>query len=381
MDNVNIASIVENMFRLNMSVNRISQSVGIPVRQVTDIILAKGLSRKNCNVVRDRNICDDYMNGEKIINLSTKYNLERHKITDILRREGVYINRFASYDTNEKQERNDLIVTLYNEGNSISEVSKITGINNSTVARVLRILNIQKRPQHQQGHSKGTRKNAKYQWDIDFFESIDTEHKAYWLGFLYADSYNGEKTIIVDLSDKDISHIKLLQQDLKATEIPLVNRTQNHSVALHLRSVKMKRDLERVGCVNKKTLILTFPSYIQVPSHLISHFMRGYFDGDGSVQLYQRKNRPSQTLYFEVIGTYEFLNGYENELRKHCHRVQVTKRQQISKQHENIQSLRYGGNLLVKDIYDFLYKDATIYLERKKSIFEEIVGRPDYNAE
>lgn len=376
-----VESIVENMFRLNISLEKISQAVSLPMRQVSDIIIAKGLSRKNCNVIRDRNICDDYLTGMKIINLASKYSIDRHAITDILRREGVYVNKYATYDTDEKTERNNLIVSLYNKGNSISEVSNITGINKSTVDKVLRTLNVKMRPQHQKGHSSGTRKNAKYQWNVNFFSVIDTEHKAYWLGFLYADGYNGPKAVQINLADKDMDHIYKLQQDLNATEIPIARRKDNHSGALHLRSIEMKRDLERLGCVNKKTLILTFPSYIQVPSHLINHFMRGYFDGDGSIMIHKRNNRPNPDLRFEIIGTYEFLNGFENELKKYCARLRKVKRIVISEKHDNIQALRYGGNLVVKNIYDFLYKDATICLERKKSIFEEIIGRPENKAE
>ena len=366
--------VVERLFRLGLSLNDIQVATNYTACQITDIIMNKGLNRAGCNVVRDRNICDDYVNGEKIIDLQTKYHIDRHRITDILRNNGVYINRQASYDTPEKQERNNLIETLYSEGNSISEVAKITNINRSTVAKVLSTLNVPMRPQHQKGHSSGTRKNAKYQWNINFFESVNNELQAYWLGFLYADGYVGKKSINLDLADKDLEHLKRFQTDLQATDIPLITRETVHSHSLHLRSVKFRKDLEKLGCVNKKTLVLIFPSVLQVPSNLINHFMRGYFDGDGCVQLYQRKNRKSPTLYFEVIGTYEFLNGFENELKKHCPRCHKVKRQNVSNVSHNIQALRYGGNMVVNEIYRFLYKDATVYLARKKSIFDSILG-------
>jgi len=43
----------------------------------------------------------------------------------------------------------------------------------------------------------------------------------------------------------------------------------------------MKDDLIALGCIPRKSLLLKFPTSNQVPEHLIRHFIRGYFDGDG----------------------------------------------------------------------------------------------------
>lgn len=50
-----------------------------------------------------------------------------------------------------------------------------------------------------------------------------------------------------------------------------------------LRSQKTVDDLKQLGCIERKSLILKFPTEEQVPFDLLHHFIRGYFDGDGSI--------------------------------------------------------------------------------------------------
>ena len=223
--------IVENLFRRHVPIVDIAKGVELTVAQVTDIIMKKGLDWQNCNVIRDRNICDDYLNGIKITELADKYKIERHGITNILRKQGVYQNRFASYDTDEKQKRNNQIVSLYEEGNSISEVARAMNMHRSTVAKVLKVLEIQMRPQHQTGHSKGVSRNVKYQYDRNFFEQIDTEDKAYWLGFLYADGYTHPRQgLVLTIARKDLNHLLKLRHALNADDVPITS---------HIRCIKI----------------------------------------------------------------------------------------------------------------------------------------------
>ena len=66
----------------------------------------------------------------------------------------------------------------------------------------------------------------------------------------------------------------------------------------------MFNDLIKQGCVPNKSLILTFPNKYQVPKNLINHFIRGYFDGDGSIYEYSKTHAGS----ISFIGTESVLN-------------------------------------------------------------------------
>ena len=91
--------------------------------------------------------------------------------------------------------------------------------------------------------------------------------------------------------------------------------------------------------------------------------MRGYFDGDGCITT----ARHGKDLRFEILGTYEFLTMYEKTMNMNIKEPKQTKSKAFS--------VKHGGNRQVKKIYDYLYKDATIYLERKRDIFIAVLGQ------
>ena len=72
----------------------------------------------------------------------------------------------------------------------------------------------------------------KYSYDSNFFEKIDSEAKAYWLGFLYADGYihrnykNGKiKSMSLELSLKseDRAHLENFLRDIRSN-VPIKDK-------------------------------------------------------------------------------------------------------------------------------------------------------------
>ena len=208
-------------------------------------------------------------------------------------------------------------------------------------------------------------------FDEDFFNIINTEEKAYWLGFLYADGYVYSHigyTVELTLKKTDENHIHKFRNAVKYNgelEDKHIELNQKHFLAkrLTLCSKKMVQDLIAHGCFQNKSLDLKFPTDQQVPKHLIHHFMRGYFDGDGCVTT----TRQGRDLRFEILGRYEFLTMYEKTMNINIQEKKQTKSKAFS--------VKHGGNLQVKKIYDYLYKDATVYLERKRDIFIAVLGQ------
>jgi len=74
----------------------------------------------------------------------------------------------------------------------------------------------------------------------------------------------------------------------------------------------MYNDLLNLGIVPRKSKILRFPTKEQIPENLIQHYIRGYLDGDGSVQLHHN------CLSISFVGTKEVLIGIQNTLIKYC---------------------------------------------------------------
>ncbi len=199
-------------------------------------------------------------------------------------------------------------------------------------------------------------------FDQDFFETIDTQEKAYWLGFLYADGAltkpkNKPNTFIFELSLKpgDVDHIisfaKAIKYDLSKI------KTESYRSRLCFGSTKFCTHLIGKGCTLRKSLTLTFPTSDIVPDHLIHHFIRGYFDGDGCV------SDPLKVgLSINLLGTVDFLNGvlkwytsFSNE------EIPV-----IVRSKPGTQCFQFViGAEKAKKFLENLYKDSSVCLNRK----------------
>lgn len=94
------------------------------------------------------------------------------------------------------------------------------------------------------------------------FENIDTEEKAYWLGFLYADGCVGsaEDKIELGLAEQDFHHIEKFR-DFIGINNKISYRPSTKSYRYSFRSSSCKQDLIKQGCVPKKSLVLKYPTY------------------------------------------------------------------------------------------------------------------------
>lgn len=156
------------------------------------------------------------------------------------------------------------IIKLRASGNGVTEIGRILNLDRAAVSRNLKKLGID------------TSRNTLIK---DIFHQIDTEEKAYWLGFLYADGYISKyNQIEVSLALEDESHLEKLKKFVN-TNTNIIK--DNHRCRLLFCSKELANDLALLGCINNKSLILTFPTEEQVPQKFLRHFLRGYVDGDG----------------------------------------------------------------------------------------------------
>ena len=209
--------------------------------------------------------------------------------------------------------------------------------------------------------------SKKYCYNENYFEKIDNEHKAYWLGFLYADGSITHKykrhSVSLDLCEKDKTHLEKFKYDLGADnpirigEIKLENKVFKR-VRFAVFGSKICNDLIDKGCFQNKSLILKFPTEEQVPEHLVRHFIRGYIDGDGSIMLSTNKKIGRMS----IVGTEEFL---QTLIKKMKWRENKMGRDGLA------YNINYTGTY-VKDYLDYIYKDSTIYLDRKYNKYLEI---------
>lgn len=196
------------------------------------------------------------------------------------------------------------------------------------------------------------------------FKNIDSEEKAYWLGFLYADGSvsSQNNNIELALAEKDYEHLVKFSSfmGIKKDKIKKrVNKKNFISYRVIITNKDLKQDLIDKGCTPRKSLTLLFPSEEKVPKHLLKHFVRGYIDGDGSIGRY-RENKDRVQL--QILGTPEFLNslvcnmGWKKLSFGH-------NKHHLDRTYFAIWEAKY-----VQDYLNEIYLDANIYLTRKHKI-------------
>jgi hypothetical protein len=155
----------------------------------------------------------------------------------------------------------------------------------------------------------------------DSFFSELNEKSAYWLGFLYADGYvsKTENCIRITLSDKDENHLFKFKADIEA-ESPILYHMNRYSkqyrytrkARISIFSKQIKQDLSDLGCNSSKSLTCKFPD---LPQDMLPHFIRGYFDGDGSVYIVKpRKRMKNPQIGCSIIGNLEFMEVLKKQL-------------------------------------------------------------------
>jgi len=235
------------------------------------------------------------------------------------------------------------ILELYDEGKSAAIVGHEIGLKAHQVYWILKREGIECR--------SNKVNSRRYEVNHSFFSEINNEKKAYWLGFLYADSssgcYDGQYVLKVDLSDKDQTHLVRLAKDLSSTyPVHLFSQVTSYGKAkvarLAITSHQMVTDLWSHGCHPNKTHDLNPPNIDD--EELIRHFIRGFVDGDGSVAI------SGKTFRLKVVGTHAMMSWLKQELP----------RSGSIMKHKSIWALEAHRDTII-----WLYKDSNISLDRK----------------
>lgn len=209
-----------------------------------------------------------------------------------------------------------------------------------------------------------------YEYDHSYFNEINTQDKAYWLGFFYADG-------CVSISEKNNSRSYEACIKLKATDdahlrkfnkciggnVDLTyeqhkcsfNDKDTSSVSIRLFSKEIVNGLIQHGCVPNKTFIIKFPT---LRDDLVPHFIRGFFDGDGCF-CRDSSNRKSAAINF-CSASREFLESIRSIIYVHGICSYITDEKNRTTYRLYVRGLENCDKML-----EYMYSDAIIYLDRK----------------
>lgn len=304
-----------------------------------------------------------YQQGQSGVEMAKRLGVHRNAIYRTLRKMGLEARTRTEAARNRSPVTPDIEKQIregYTRGFSSNKMSEVTGL---SVPTVIRILN----------ESNMLRKRPKYECNHHYFDDIDTEEKAYWLGFIAADgcvheaTKSGAAKLSVRLGSKDEDHLYKLRDALESThrifEYKRPSGYGNTSVSiLDITSNVLAAALTKHGVGPRKTFTLQWPQHL-LPE-LMHHYLRGYVDGDGGWCCCRTPAGPQWT--FHVTGNLSFIEDCQTFLMHECE-LRKTKPQNLRNQ-PKITQMRYGGNDQVQRIAQFLYGGSSVWLARKFNI-------------
>lgn len=197
------------------------------------------------------------------------------------------------------------------------------------------------------------------------FDQIDSEEKAYWLGFIFADGYisssplrEGIKNVYqfeISLGIKDIEHLNKFKKFIEFKKDIITDKSRCRFIVANKH---LWITLNELGCTPNKSLSLKFPN---IPQNLVRHFIRGYFDGDGCIS--RHVHNTCVTPHIELLGTKQMLEHvllYSGISAKYKHDIRHS---------EETWSLEWTKELGIEFI-NYLYNNCSIYLNRKYELYQ-----------
>lgn len=315
-------------------------------------------------------IVQDYKNGETLKDLMQKNHVNYYKITKILDKYNIPHNQKTKKEAKKKAflAQTDEVIKFYLAGNGLNKCAKKFNVYSRDIKKLLQDNNIHIRS-YQEIMSCRER-------DEDFFKKQN--HDMAWLvGFLAADGSISEhgNTITIQLSQKD-EEVLYKIRTLLGIDNSITYYTTNTGfdvVTYRWSSKTHKTDLAEYGVIPNKTFILK-PPYKLNPDYYLD-YIRGYFDGDGSINLIKNNNgRGNGNLRWQVCSaTIEIIEFILDIFEKNdIPKVSIQRRNG----NNPLYIIAYSSSSTRK-IYDILYNDSDMFLQRKKDHYEEILSMVD----
>lgn len=211
----------------------------------------------------------------------------------------------------------------------------------------------------------------KYKIDESFFDEIDTPNKAYIMGLLHSDGSNNidKSTISISLQEEDKNILEQIRSEIKS-EKPLefldysnkhdFGYTYKNQYRLIMFSKHMCKELNDKGITPNKSLTIGFPHWLD--GKLISHYIRGVYDGDGSIyRAYRNDNNLPITV--TITATESFCKNLKDICKEE---LDISAGIYDASCHNGVTKVfTLSGRNIAKEFLDWIYQDANLFLQRK----------------
>lgn len=306
-----------------------------------------------------KNIADMYQNGKSQSYIAEIYNCSEATIGTVMKQLKISTRPGGSKNTPEIISK---WIEMYLSGILIKDIAKEFNVGRNTVSKQLKKNGVEI-------------DRYTYHFNEYYFDNIDSQEKAYIIGMLWADGHNcvSKGSIILELQETDVGlleKINLLtgnERPLRKQNLHLKNENWKDQYKLVWQSKYTSNILESYGMVQGKSLVLTFPEWLD-PT-LYAHFIRGYFDGDGCISLQSTNKNRSASI--SMVGTRMFLESVASIIKNNTGVNVFINRDKRAR--EPICTLHCSVRNDVVNILNWLYQDSTICMQRKYDKYQQFL--------
>lgn len=250
----------------------------------------------------------------------------------------------------------------YEQKLSLQKIGKLYGKDRFYIYRWMRIYGFEPRTRSEAWKHRGT--EGVYKINENIFHNWSNK-MAYVLGIIITDGNVATNNGCISISMKECDHLKKIKKMLNS-EHPVKYDKAKDIYYFGFTRKKMSDKLFELGITNNKSLKVEFPD---VPDQFLSHFIRGVFDGDGSVFFEPRsKDYPLRVSF--TSGSKAFMTILEGKLRLHAGLSKRIIYKRLQKRMSYY--IRYCHKDSLK-FFDYVYAgaDESMRLERKYQKFLE----------
>jgi len=257
------------------------------------------------------------------------------------------------------------LFTFYSEVRSLTLVSERFGYTKSYIYRLLK----ENKIDTTLDRTKLGERIRKYSLDPYYFSEINSRDKAYITGMLHSDGCitRGTKQVRIKLTDIDlIEEINSKIYKDRPLYYNLATQKNKRNGLLVITHSQIYEDVQKHGCCLDKTYNLEFPTTI--PKEFMGDYFRGFFDGDGSIYIYEKKMYRPATV--KIVATRKWALGAVKYLKY----LNIDSALYDDKRHDNrITGLHICNVPSLLDFYRLIYSDIKdqIFLKRKYEKFSD----------
>ncbi len=322
--------------------------------------------RPNLDRMNDQDIVALYHTGKTIEEIALHFGKTFWVCRAILHRAGVVRPKgVPKTGVGLSTEVLQTIESLYRSGISGAKIATRLGLDRTMTYRALRQM---KTTIRDQSHSR-----QEHAIDERFFDDIDSETKAYWLGFIAADGNVHKNCFQIDLMASDRKHLEKLKRDLRSSH-PITDRAVTRHGRVNLQSRFALSNKALVAGLAKHHIYEKKSETVMAWNgnpFLTRHYWRGVIDGDGSLFRLGEYSDGTPRWSLSLAGSRHMCDAF----LVWCNSISPSKAS-VHPGNGRVWSVGIRSRLSVRCIVAALYSDSVVHLDRKNELAAQIMSPP-----